>query len=227
MSTKRISLSVLSIGLGLGLAFGLISLAAAKSQVDIPGPPGSGRFGESVTVLPNGNIVVSDPYYDAGSAADVGAVYLYDGASGALISMLTGSTAGDTIGWVAALANGNYVVSSPRWDNGAAADAGAFTWGDGTRGVTGTVSAANSLVGSMAGDQVGSDGVTALANGNYVVRSPYWNNGAAADAGAVTWGEGTREVSGTVSAANSLVGTTANDNVGVRDGAGQRQLCSE
>ena len=71
MSAKRISLSVLSIGLGLGLVFGLISLAAAASQVDIAGPPGSGILG-AVTVLPNGNIVVSDPYYDAGSAGTWG-----------------------------------------------------------------------------------------------------------------------------------------------------------
>ncbi len=28
-------------------------------------------------------------------------------------------------------------------------------------------------------DQVGIDGVTALSNGNYVVRSPHWDNGAA------------------------------------------------
>ena len=53
------------------------------------------------------------------------------------------------------LSNGNYVVRSPDWDNGAAADAGAVTWGSGTTGITGTVSAANSLVGSTAGDQVG------------------------------------------------------------------------
>ena len=29
--------------------------------------------------------------------------------------------------------------------------------------------------------------MTALTNGNYVVGSPYWDNGAVADAGAVTW----------------------------------------
>ena len=56
------------------------------------------------------------------------------------------------------------------WDNGAVVDAGAATWGSGTTGVTGVISAANSLVGSTANDQVGS-GVTALSNGNYVVRS--------------------------------------------------------
>ena len=62
-----------------------------------------------------------------------------------------------------ALSNGNYVVRSPYWDNGAATDAGAVTWGNGTSGVTGVVSAANSLVGSTAGDRVGYDGVTALS----------------------------------------------------------------
>ncbi len=43
-------------------------------------------------------------------------------------------------------------------------------------------------------------GVTALSNGNYVVRSPYWDNGAATDAGAVTWGSGTTGCTGAVSA---------------------------
>ncbi len=120
-----------------------------------------------------------------------------------------------------ALSNGNYVVSSPDWTNGAAAGAGAVTWGSGTAGVSGPVSAANSLVGSTANDGVGGgegSGVTALSNGNYVVSSPNWNNGAAASAGAVTWGSGTAGVSGPVSAANSLVGSTANDGVGDSDG---------
>ena len=46
------------------------------------------------------------------------------------------------------------------------------------------------------------------------------------NAGAVTWGNGTTGVSGAVSAANSLVGSTASDQVGIRwrDGADQRQL---
>ena len=123
-----------------------------------------------------------------------------------------GSTADDQVGidGVTALSNGNYVVSSPYWDNGAVADAGAVTWGNGTAGVTGAVSAANSLVGSTAGDRVGSGGVTALSNGNYVVRSPDWDNGAAADAGAVTWGSGTGGVSGPITADNSVRGMAAN-----------------
>ena len=112
-----------------------------------------------------------------------------------------------------ALSNGNYVVDSRYWDNGAVVDVGAATWGNGTTGITGTVSTANSLVGSLANDQVGYLAV-ALSNGNYVVRAPNWDNGAAADAGAATWGSGTTGVIGTVSAANSLVGSTKDDHAG-------------
>jgi hypothetical protein len=43
----------------------------------------------------------------------------------------------------------------------------------------------------------------------------YWANGANAIAGAVTWGNGTTGVTGTVSSSNSLVGTNANDYVGL------------
>ena len=63
------------------------------------------------------------------------------------------------------------------------------------------------LVGSHFGDLVGGNdgqGVTALTNGNYVVDSPIWNN----QEGAVTGGNGTTGITGTVSAANSLVGST-------------------
>jgi hypothetical protein len=192
------------------------SSAVAATQIDIHGPSGSGQFGYSITVLPNGNIVVTDPWFDGGIGEKAGAVYLYDGASGALISQLTGMTENDQIGYggVTVLSNGNYVVGSPSWNNGL----GAATWGSGINGIAGTVSAANSLVGSTVGDQVGKF-VEILSNGNYVVISPSWDNGAVVDAGAVTWGSGINGVAGTVSAANSLVGSTTRDQVGYRGDA--------
>ena len=52
-----------------------------------------------------------------------------------------------------ALNNGNYVVSSLSWDNGAVINVGAVTWGNGATGVTGEVSMANSLIGSTASAQ--------------------------------------------------------------------------
>src|ERR1041384_2992803 len=199
------------------VVWGLSSCAlpdARAAQFDIIGPVGSGAFGTNVTVLPNGNFVVTDPAYDApGPIADVGAVYLYDGVTLAVISTLTSSSANDRVGsdGITVLGSGNFVARSTNWNNGAATNAGAVTWGSGTSGVSGVVSAANSLVGSTANDSVGFPGVIALNNGNYVVRSTEWDNGAATNAGAVTWGNGITGVNGEVSAANSLVGTTAND----------------
>jgi hypothetical protein len=83
------------------------------------------------------------------------------------------------------------------------------TWGNGNTGISGTVSDANSLVGSSPNDFVGYF-VTPLSNGNYVVGSPLWNS----FRGAVTWGNGNTGVSGTVSDANSVVGSNHGDLVG-------------
>ncbi|TNE42678.1 MAG: filamentous hemagglutinin N-terminal domain-containing protein [Alphaproteobacteria bacterium] len=175
-----------------------------------------------VAALPNGNYVVLSPYWDDGVATNVGAATWGDGTSGitgvvSSSNSLVGSTANDNVGYngVAVLSNGNYIVISTAWDNGAAVNAGAVTWGDGTSGVTGVVSVSNSLVGGASNDNVGSNGITSLANGNYLVLSPYWDNGAATDAGAVTWGDGTSGVTGVVAVSNSLVGSTSNDLVGI------------
>src|SRR5690606_34540045 len=117
-------------------------------------------------------------------------------------------------GSITTLSNGNYVVSSSGWDNGTATNAGAVTWGKGATAARSVIAASNSLVGSTAGDHVGGNVITALSNGNYVVRSDCWDNGTATDAGAVTWGNGTTGTSGVVSASISLVGSSTNDYVG-------------
>jgi Repeat of unknown function (DUF5650) len=88
--------------------------------------------------------------------------------------------------------------------------------------VTGAVSATNSLVGTSGDDKIGADPmgmeglgvIVAMSNGNFVVRSPWWDNGLVVDAGAVTWANGTTRTSGAVGVANSLVGTTSGDGVG-------------
>ena len=185
-------------------------LAAAFSEFIDPNPAPGNQFGHSVVPLSTGNVVITSPFDDAGGP-DAGAVYLFNGATGELISTLTGSSQNDNVGLdgVTPLATGNYVVSSTSWDNGAAADAGAVTFGDGTTGISGAVSADNSLVGTTTFDFVGSNGVIALSNGNYVVSSPGWDNGSVVNAGAVTFGDGTTGISGAVSASNSLVGLLA------------------
>jgi len=218
-----------------------------------PHPTPGGRFGIAVSALSTGKVVVTSPFDNFGGTF-AGAVYLFDGVSGALLSSLVGSNASDQVGsidpsgtsgvfildnsntgvrgtisdanslvgtnpsdnvggdcfldftCITLLSNGNYVVRSPEWNG----RRGAVTWGNGTTGVRGAVSAANSLIGSNSSERIGFYRVTVLNNGNYVVQSSDWNN----RRGAVTWGNGQAGVSGTISEANSLVGTNADDQVG-------------
>jgi Ca2+-binding RTX toxin-like protein len=201
----------------------VISAGASLPQFKLLSPdtinPNVNTFGANIVVLSNGNVVVSDPT-DSTIAANAGAVFLFDGHTGALLSEVTGSTSGDMIGsgGVTTLTNGNFVISSPNWQLGGVA-VGAATWVSGSGGTMEAVSAANSLTGSTVNDQVtsnqlaGSTGVTALANGNYVVDSPFWQDSGNV-VGAVTWGNGFVGSHGTISSANSLVGSASGDEVG-------------
>lgn len=176
----------------------------------------------NIVPLTNGNYVVVTKNWDNGPISDAGAVTLCNGATGtsgvlSTANSLVGANPNDQVGYggVTPLANGNFVVCSPNWRNGSAATAGAATWVNGTTGLIGEVSTANSLVGAQANDQVGAV-VTALTNGHYMVGSSYWKNGAAQMAGAATWGNGSTGITGVVSTANSLVGTHEFDFVGGR-----------
>ncbi len=200
--------------------------AFAADQIEIRGPAGSGVFGQWVSLLPNGNIVVTDPDYSEGATQKMGAVYLF-GPTGLMISKLTGSSADDRVGYgqVTVLTNGNFVVSSGYWDNGSTVDVGAVTWIDASDGLSGIVSAQNSLVGSQQGDSVGKFGVQALPrNGNYVVSSPYWKNAAIESVGAVTWGNGAIGIVGPVSTENSLIGSHPGQQLGYERNRGNAVL---
>ncbi|MBL9118056.1 MAG: hypothetical protein JNJ83_23810 [Verrucomicrobiaceae bacterium] len=176
----------------------------------------------NVVPLANGNYVVLSPTWNNGGIVSAGAVTWADGKKGIKGPVTTGNslfgtTANDAVGQlgsVFALTNGNYVVRTTVWDNGAVSNAGAVTWGSGTKGIKGPITSSNSLVGSSTTDQIGNTGILILNNGNYVVLSRDWNNGPSIDVGAATWGDGTRGVKGVISASNSLIGTTLSDQVG-------------
>ena len=204
-----------------GTAGGTTGVVSASNS--IIGSTANDNVGLDVVDLTNGNYVVVSPLWDNGAVANVGAVTWATGTgpTSAVVSStnsLIGSTAGESVGYgagfVLPLTNGNYVVTSPGWDNGGTANVGAVTWGNGASGISGPVSTANSLVGSTANDQVGSGSIRALANGNYIVPSPSWANGSATGAGAVTLGNGATGTVGIVTVANSLVGSSSNDGVG-------------
>lgn len=194
-----------------GAPISVITGVAANDHV------GSG----GIVVLANGNYLILSPAWHNGGAVNAGAVTWASATTGVsgLVSpanSLVGSSPADAVGGgqVLALSNGHYVVVSSRWDDGATADAGAVTWGNGASGISGAVSSANSLIGGHANAEAGGGGVYAVGTSNYVVATPLWDNAGEAHAGAVTWANGSTGRIGLISTANSLVGSTANDNVG-------------
>lgn len=198
---------------GSGSSSGVVSTVNS-----LVGSSANDQVGWSITALKNGNYVVSSPYWNAFA----GAATWGNGSSGVTgpvsqVNSLVG-TAGAYVAQseLTALSNGNYVVASPLWQvNAATPQLGAVTWGNGSSGTSGIVSAANSLVGTTTNDGVGSNGVAALTNGNYVVASNNWDFiGTASDTGAVTWGGGSAGIAGPVSYDNSLVGAYVSDHVG-------------
>ncbi len=162
-----------------------------------------------VTALTNGNYVVTTPNW----GGTLGAATFCNGATGTIgtvlaANSLVGTHDYDRIGYngVTALSNGNYVVNSSNWNN----QKGAATLCSGNSGCGGTVSETNSLTGSNFLDRVSGGGTVALTNGNYVVRSYYWNN----NRGAVTFANGTNGLIASVNSSNSLTGTNESDSIG-------------
>ncbi len=195
---------------GDGSTVGLVS-----SQNSLVGTRAEDSVGTSLLALPNGDYVVGSPFRDDGDIVDAGAVNRCPGTGGCIGSVaanaaLTGAHASDEVGtWLVALANGNYVVLSPRWHDANLDEVGAVTWRDANAG-TAVASAGNSLVGGVAGDLVEAT-IVPLPNGHYVVAAPLWDNGAATDAGAIAWASGSAPASGAITTANALVGTRAGD----------------
>ena len=175
------------------------------------GPPGSNMYGIA-TVLPNGNYVVLDMTGGTvNQSPSCGVIYLYNGQNHALISTLKGTQQSDFIGtFINVLPNSNFIVSSPYWNNGNVVNAGAVTLVNGYTGLNGVVNVNNSFVGTTSNDMVGHT-IKILSNGNFVVYSPLWNNGAIQMAGAVTWMSGNSPTVGTINVSNSLIGGSVNN----------------
>lgn len=172
----------------------------------------------SVTVLADGHLVIHVPDADRGGAVDVGAV-AFRRIDEPLVGTLTptnalfGSFQLDRIGsgGIRPLADGSYLVLSPIADLPGIVDAGAVTFGPAGVGITGLVSAANSLIGRSVGDRVGSGDATALVNGGAVVLSPNWHSDSGvAGVGAASLIRGSGDT-GPVDAGNSLVGASSGD----------------
>jgi len=241
--------ALLWIDMGTGRTPGGIQAGVVGAANSIVGGAAGDRVGDDVRRLASGHYLVLAPDWDsAAGAQDVGSVtwirntgVLANGATSGTLSAatsLTGGAAFDRVGsgGIVELSGNNalrpFVVLSPSWGGGGVdGDArGAVTWMNGVNGNTlagtpgGVLSAANSLVGSLAGDRIGTrfdagigGGTTVTGFGQHlVVASPYWNNGR----GAVTFISGSGNTAagtaalGAVSNANSLIGERPGGHVG-------------
>ncbi|MDB6140526.1 MAG: filamentous hemagglutinin N-terminal protein, partial [Verrucomicrobiaceae bacterium] len=183
-------------------------VSAANSLV---GTTADDYVGSNTVALSNGHFVVASPSWHNAGTGGFGAVTWVNGTTGLIGAVTTSNSLVGSSASVFALTNGNYVAVDSAWSRGGVSKQGSVTWGDGSAGTVGVVAAANSLVGASTSDQMGSGSVFPLANGNYVVVSPYWNGNGVFSVGAVTLCTGIAPTSGTASAANSLVGSTTGD----------------
>lgn len=199
--------------LGLILAgLAAVAINAQWNQQDLTEPDGSVAFGTHVLVMANGNYFIADPAYDPGGIPLAGAVFLYDGTTHQIISVLTGSNPGDMVGsrgLVEMVGTDNVLVLSPEWNN----TAGAVTRMVNAAGTAFYVDTDNSLTGHIPGTRVGSGPLVRTTTGHYVVGTPTWTDGSAPNMGAATL----FKIDGTfgyIDDGNSLLGTLAEDKVG-------------
>ena len=135
-----------------------------------------------ITVLANGHYVISSPLEDALGRRNAGSVRLVNGESGELISVLVGEQEDNFLGSnVLGLLNGNYVIVSSSEDNGGLADTGSLRLMDGSTGAQ----IGETIFGDQEEDQLGSEKVLILANGNFLVASSSDDEAGVVNAGSV------------------------------------------
>jgi len=184
-----------------------ISQSIIHSTYSITTDDRFGIFG--IITLANGNFVIASPFADVNSVTDAGTVQLFNGATGLAIgSAINGDADSDQLGYVrtTALSNGHFVITSPYDDVNGVLNAGSVQVINGTTGDK----IGSSIVGDVEDDQIGSGGITELANGNFVISSPFDDAGGLIDAGSVKIinGETGVQIGG------SIVGDTQFDQLG-------------
>jgi hypothetical protein len=203
------------------------TITSGNSLIGATAGAGTGDgVGSGIVILSNGNYVIRSKNFNVGR----GAVTWCNGTSGltgvvdfsnSLVGDNTGQSVADGNNQIIALTNGNYIIGMKNFQVGANMGAGAIIWGRGTTAgsrTTGPTLAANKITGVTQFDQVPGL-LQALPNGHCVAVTPNFNSGGVSSAGAVTWLDGAsgRDVTGgfnPVSATNSLVGGSMNDQVG-------------
>ena len=152
------------------------------------------------TALANGNYVIASPLDSESGIANAGSVRLIDGSNGVQLgSAIVGDVENDQLGLtgITALASGQYVITSQDDDEFGIVNAGSVRLIDGSSGEQ----IGNALSGDADNDTLGSNGVTVLPNGHYVIVSSYDDENGVVNAGSVRLVNGSTgmQVGGTLS----------------------------
>jgi|GEM_PF-1604486 len=213
-------------------------VGAGNSLIGGTGGFPSGSFAY-LSNLGSGNYLLINSYWDGPGAQDAGAATIFDATAGKFldgsdlvgtissVNSLVGNTAFDRVGeggrqWV----GGGYLLVSPHWGN----NQGAVTWFNPATGLlatgqafNGVLSSANSLIGGTGGDANGVYFETYnFGSSKYLLYDSEWDAPGAVDAGFMTVIDGLNgdfingtDLVGTISSSNSLIGSSANDRVGI------------
>jgi hypothetical protein len=140
---------------GGGIESGVVS--TANSLAGTAANEGVGSNASAITLLGNGNYVVSNPKWNnGGSLPGAGSLTWASGATGvfggvSMANSLAGSQINDALGGggVVSLPHGRYLAKTPFWHADANTVVGAFTLGIGDSALAGIVDAGNSVIGSI------------------------------------------------------------------------------
>jgi hypothetical protein len=174
------------------------------------GDTGNDKLGDSsITALGNNNFVIASPGDDVNSVVDAGSVMLINGATGAQIgSTIAGDNTSDYFGSksITALGNNNFVIASPADDVNSVSNAGSVMLMNGATGAQ----IGSTIAGDNTSDYLGTSGITALGNNNFVIATRLDDVNSVSNAGSVMLMNGaTGAQIGT-----TLAGDTASDQLG-------------
>ena len=156
-----------------------------------PNPEASKKFPASgALILSNGNFVIREQYDATGEGDYRANVYLYDPSTQAVIATISDDNNGDNLGaddesngipGIVGLANGNFVIISSRDDVNGVVNAGSVMYINGQTGQQ----IGSTISGDHANDNLGSDGIVELSNGNFVIASDNDNTDTKTQAGSI------------------------------------------
>jgi hypothetical protein len=155
------------------------SMNVDKTQIMDLTPVEYSNFGTKVAKLVGGNIIVHE--FQNSTFPSAGTIRVYNPTTAQLINTISGDDVDDRLGsgGIYPLLNGNFLIVSSEDDVGGLVDAGSVILADSDGVIISTIS------GDQEDDKIGSEGITILSNGTFLISSRFDDVGSIVDVGSV------------------------------------------